>query len=841
MLRARAYPFASWCSAGLVALLFVSCFTLGDAALKQVVKPKEPFPGVANLVKDFKPHLPWAHKVFDAVRETVQRAAHSFLHEGGTQPLRFPLEIDVCLMGFEADGGFGYELSAIALQKFLQDTFFSYRPSCLETGKELEMSIELQYSVQHIPPSHLSNYEKKMKKTFTRVYPTNAHDSVRSYQLEATELEPLLMQIYNSTFDTSKKQDIHDPYVLFFVNPDKRRIDPSDKASQETPALEAKNLLAADINAIDDAFSYRYMYNGVGNSGAWLSGHRFALVDLSAGPSIFGRVGVPEGTVGPRAVPRLAPILAASCHQGNASSADETARQSHDDAKAMHAEQMKDAQHVRARDMYVIGSMSTTVMSAVQHLFAPDVRAENLDFAQRVLMPVIVLRNHHDFNPLNPGHAHSIDLDLLEHQARNMIHFNQELVMVAGTHNLHEHERLALAVTRAMTAHSSAVAGAQGKYKLKARPVLDSKVLLEEMRHAADLLASGLIGLHDPAAAKSFYNSDVPGDESPKNPKGSPTGPRRSFGTHVVPVYVMSLAGMPEGLLLDGDSLVAASDDIVLVLQTVSHRAKSPDEIEEGIPLRFTSEGEDVHVLPQDPTRHMVAGVGMALAGLASPMESHSQLHGKYKEDFMWAVGHHPFGPMSNTSTMSLLLQDTARRNSIFSQVDSAVADMRAGLSLADDFADQYLQRPFGDRIHESVHSEDSWWLDRVYHDPQRSRSGRNLLPHKIISRIQKDLAEMESQFVTLGSYIFYHRLEEAHLLSSNVLAAAHSFKEYVEQTLSFSREDMRCCKLEHKVPPRSRVYKYAAILASGVGIYWAVIYLAQPNPRSAYHSYGRH
>eukprot|EP00854_Cymbomonas_tetramitiformis_P002746 gene2746-3525_t len=143
--------------------------------------------------------------------------------------------------------------------------------------------------------------------------------------------------------------------------------------------------------------------------------------------------------------------------------------------------------------------------------------------------------------------------------------------------------------------------------------------------------------------------------------------------------------------------------------------------------------------------------------------------------------------------------------------------------------------------VERTAAGEDSWWLDRVYHDPQRSRSGRNLLPHKIISRIQKDLAEMESQFVTLGSYIFYHRLEEAHLLSSNVLAAAHSFKEYVEQTLSFSREDMRCCKLEHKVPPRSRVYKYAAILASGVGIYWAVIYLAQPNPRSAYHSYGRH
>ena len=36
------------------------------------------------------------------------------------------------------------------------------------------------------------------------------------------------------------------------------------------------------------------------------------------------------------------------------------------------------------------------------------------------------------------------------------------------------------------------------------------QVLLDEMHHASDMLASGLIGLHDPQLAKTFYNPDIP-------------------------------------------------------------------------------------------------------------------------------------------------------------------------------------------------------------------------------------------------------------------------------------------------------------------------------------------
>jgi hypothetical protein len=35
------------------------------------------------------------------------------------------------------------------------------------------------------------------------------------------------------------------------------------------------------------------------------------------------------------------------------------------------------------------------------------------------------------------------------------------------------------------------------------------------------------------------------------------------LGTRVVPVYVLSLAGLPPGVLLDGESLVAAAADLV--------------------------------------------------------------------------------------------------------------------------------------------------------------------------------------------------------------------------------------------------------------------------------------
>mgnify|MGYP005707400719 CR=1 FL=1 len=118
---------------------------------------------------------------------------------------------------------------------------------------------------------------------------------------------------------------------------------------------------------------------------------------------------------------------------------------------------------------------------------------------------MIVLRDHRLFNPLTPGHPLGIDVKQLEAEARKMVQPGQELIMVSGMHNLHDHEHLALAIGRAIesrsvpthahSAHAANHTGSADGGRLRARPFLDGKAIMNELHESADMLASGLVGL----------------------------------------------------------------------------------------------------------------------------------------------------------------------------------------------------------------------------------------------------------------------------------------------------------------------------------------------------------
>ena len=75
------------------------------------------------------------------------------------------------------------------------------------------------------------------------------------------------------------------------------------------------------------------------------------------------------------------------------------------------------------------------------------------------------------------------------------------------------------------------------------------------------MLASGLVGLEDPDLDAAFYSqanrlADLTEeeDENGDTPtRGHKPKPKQQRGTRVVPVYVLSLAGLPPGVLIDGE------------------------------------------------------------------------------------------------------------------------------------------------------------------------------------------------------------------------------------------------------------------------------------------------
>ena len=65
-------------------------------------------------------------------------------------------------------------------------------------------------------------------------------------------------------------------------------------------------------------------------------------------------------------------------------------------------------------------------------------------------------------------------------------------------------------------------------------------------------------------------------------------------------------------------------------------------------------------VLPSLAQRHILAGLASAVGGLSAPYERASRIHERHVVNWLWAAGCHPFGPFSNSSQISQILQDVA-------------------------------------------------------------------------------------------------------------------------------------------------------------------------------------
>ena len=170
------------------------------------------------------------------------------------------------------------------------------------------------------------------------------------------------------------------------------------------------------------------------------------------------------------------------------------------------------------------------------------------------MIPIIVLRNHHFWNSLDPNLDLSIDTSQIAKQVKKMFLPSQEIIFVAETHSLHEHRHLSMAVNKARKASIAHELEERGYTKMagkindknrrfvaKNKPYLDSDVLLYEFKKVEDLLGSGLISLST-MHQNAFY-ADLP---------------QESQGTHVLPVYVLALSGLEPGTTLAQGSLVHA-------------------------------------------------------------------------------------------------------------------------------------------------------------------------------------------------------------------------------------------------------------------------------------------
>ncbi|KAK4425967.1 hypothetical protein Salat_1790700 [Sesamum alatum] len=770
-------------------------------------------------------HPTWHHGAFHDVKDSVRSDVRQMLHSRAEVPFQVPLEVNVVLIGFSGDGGYRYSVESQKLEEFLRVGFPSHRPSCLETGQPLDIEHHVVFNAFPAGQPELIALEKTIKAAMVPAGTAREVDFGREvplFEVEATAVEPEFEKLYSYLFDVEnegypvEEMDRPRPTAIFVVNFDKVRIDPRNKELDLDSLMYGRitPLNEDDMKKQEGDYIYRYRYNGGGASQVWLGSGRFVVIDLSAGPCTYGKIETEEGSVNPKTLPRLQNVLLARSGGGEQS----------------------------AHDTFV-GQLGAVVATTVEHVIAPDVRYETVDMTTRLLVPIIVLQNHNRYSILMKGHNYSIDIEAIEAEVKKMLHQGQEVVIIGGTHALHRHEKLAIAVSKALRSHSLQETKKDGRFHVHTKTYLDGAILKEEMERSADVLAAGLLEVSDPTLSSKFFlrqtwmdDSDGTGDSILKHkPLWESYGPKRrkdkrrsekkkqgdfyrTYGTRVVPVFVLSLADVDEHLMMEDDSLVWTSNDVVIVLQHQSEK----------IPLSYVSELERRHAIPSQAQRHILAGLASVVGGLSAPYEKASHVHERPVVNWLLAAGCHPFGPFSNTSRVSQMLRDVALRNTIYARVDSALHRIRETSEAVQAFAAEHLKTPLGEPVKGRKNkSSTDLWLEKFY---KKTTNLPEPFPHELVERLEKYLDSIEEQLVDLSSLLYDHRLQEAHLNSSDILQSSIFTKQYVDHVLTSEREKMKCCSIEYKFPTYSaQNYIYAGILLAGFFVYFVVIFFASP------------
>lgn len=771
-------------------------------------------------------HAQWHHGAFHDVRDSVRSDVRRMLHSRAEVPFQVPLEVNVVLVGFNKDGGYRYSIDAHQLEKFLKMSFPSHRPSCLETGEPLDIEHHMVYNVFPSGQPELIALEKTLKDAMVPAGKAREIEFGREvplFEVEATTVEHIFQRLYSYIFDTGiegnsvREMDRPEPIAIFIVNFDKVRMDPRKKEFDLDSLMDGKlpELTEDDISKQEGDYIYRYRYNGGGASQVWLGSGRYVVIDLSAGPCIYGKIEAEEGSVSFRSLPRLRSVMRPQTWRtfGDQSSHD-----------------------------IFLGQLASLISTTVEHVMAPDVRFETLDLTSRLLIPIIVLQNHNRYNIMEKGHNYSIDVQEIETEVKRMLHDGQEVVIIGGVHSLHRHEKLAIAVSKSMRGHSLQETKNDGRFHVHTKMYLDGALLKEEMERSADVLAAGLLEVADPSLSSKFFLRQNWMDESNGSTDSilkhkplwasydSKRGKKRrrivkkqgdlqpTYGTRVIPVFVLSLADVDPNLMMEDESLVWTSNDVVIVLQHQNDK----------IPLSYVSETQRRHAFPSQAQRHVLAGLASVVGGLSAPYEKASHVHERPVVNWLWATGCHPFGPFSNTSQISQMLRDVALRNTIYARVDSALRRIRETSETVQAFAAEYLKTPLGEPVKgKREKSTSELWLEKFY---KKTTNVPEPFPHELVDRLEKYLDGLEEQLVDMSSLLYDHRLQDAFLNSSDILQSTIFTQQYVDHVLASEREKMRCCNIEYKYAVHSsQTYIYGGILMAGFVVYFVVIFFSSP------------
>ncbi|XP_073120637.1 uncharacterized protein [Henckelia pumila] len=195
----------------------------------------------------------------------------------------------------------------------------------------------------------------------------------------------------------------------------------------------------------------------------------------------------------------------------------------------------------------------------------------------------------------------------------------------------------------------------------------------------------------------------------------------------------------------------------------------------------YVSELERRHVGPSVAQRHILAGLDSVVGRLSASYEKASHVNERPVVNWLLEAGFHPFGPFSNTSQISQLLQDAALRNIIYARDDYALHQIRDTSEFVQAFAAEHLKTSLGEPVKSKKNkSSTELWLEKFYKN--MTNLPESFL-HELVDRLEKYLNSLKEPLV------YDHQLQDAHLISSQILHSSIFTQRYLEQFRQFMRK----------------------------------------------------
>ncbi|KQK17867.1 uncharacterized protein LOC100821666 [Brachypodium distachyon] len=130
----------------------------------------------------------------------------------------------------------------------------------------------------------------------------------------------------------------------------------------------------------------------------------------------------------------------------------------------------------------------------------------------------------------------------------------------------------------------------------------------------------------------------------------------------VVPVYVFDL-DYDKLLMLDRYHQAVAFRDMVVAVRTRSSQTVSD----------YSCNGRHVITMTRNLERPIISSVLQTMFGVSPTHQSWSPEHNATVVDYTWSTGHTPFGPFSETKSLSFVQKDAARRNVLLTTLNYTI------------------------------------------------------------------------------------------------------------------------------------------------------------------------